>query len=104
MKDKYILDETGNPIPEPDALRWAEWFEKAGNKRQVAKTEQGGVLVSTVFLGLNHRFGDGPPLLYETMIFGGDNDDYQTRCCTRAEALEEHRKACALVRPQEEKP
>lgn len=29
------------------------------------------VNVSTVFLAIDHAFGDGPPVLYETMIFGG---------------------------------
>src|SRR6187401_652293 len=33
-----------------------------------------GTIVSTVFLGLDHSWGHGPPLLYETMVFdpGGD--------------------------------
>lgn len=30
-----------------------------------------GVWVSTVYLGFNHRFGDGPPLIFETMVFPG---------------------------------
>lgn len=30
-----------------------------------------GISVSTLFLGLDHRFyGDGPPLVFETMVFG----------------------------------
>lgn len=33
------------------------------------KTEIGDYIVSTVDLGLDHSFGDGPPLYYETMIF-----------------------------------
>jgi len=49
--------------------------------------------VSTVFLGLDHdAFGAGPPVLYETMIFGGAYDQYQMRYCTRAEATSEHEK------------
>ena len=44
-----------------------------------------------VFLGLDHSFGSGPPLLFETMIFPtGDNDEYQTRAETREQALEQH--------------
>jgi len=32
-----------------------------------------GYWVSTVWLGLNHRFGDnGPPLIFETMVFPCD--------------------------------
>jgi hypothetical protein len=29
------------------------------------------ITVSTVFLGLDHASGDGPPLLFETMVFNG---------------------------------
>lgn len=51
--------------------------------------------VSTVFLGLDHRFGgEGPPILFETMIFGGKLDQYQERCCTYAQAIEMHAIAC----------
>lgn len=28
--------------------------------------------VSTVWLGLDHSFGHGPPVVFETLIFGGD--------------------------------
>lgn len=42
---------------------------------QVARTElAGGAFVSTVFLGLNHNWWpDGPPALFETMLFGADS-------------------------------
>lgn len=48
--------------------------------------------VSTVDLGLNHAYGDGPPLYYETMIFpkGTYNDMYCNRYSTRDSALEKH--------------
>ena len=54
---------------------------------------------STVFLGLDHRFiDDGPPLLFETMIFGGDGDKDQWRCSTWEQAEAQHRRAVELVR------
>jgi hypothetical protein len=28
-----------------------------------------GKWVSTIWLGLNHQFGSGPPLIFETMVF-----------------------------------
>lgn len=64
---QYILDESGNPKPEPDLIKWATWFEKRGGR--IVKQEQvGEVWVSTVFLGLDHDFsGEGPPILWETM-------------------------------------
>lgn len=32
----------------------------------------GGIEVSTVFLGMDHAFLDGPPVLWETMVFAED--------------------------------
>jgi hypothetical protein len=60
-----------------------------------------GVEVSTVFLGLDHAWGKGPPMLFETMIFGGEHDQYQERCSTWEQAEEMHRRACALAWPKE---
>jgi hypothetical protein len=68
--DKYILDEHGNPKLEPDLITWATWYEN-GDNRRVAVTEVGEAKVSTVFLGLDHNWSGGPPVLWETMIFGG---------------------------------
>lgn len=40
------------------------------NDRIVARDVVGKVLISTVFLGLDHSFGNsGPPILFETMVF-----------------------------------
>jgi len=97
MSDKYVLDEAGNPVPCDNLLEWGRWFENAGSKRQVARDSVNGANVSTVFLGLDHSWGDGPPLLFETMIFGGPHDQYQERYSTRAEAIEGHARAVALA-------
>lgn len=51
----------------------------------------GGVSVSTVFLILDHNYFDGPPVLFETMVFGGEDDQYQARYCTYEEAVLGHR-------------
>ncbi|WP_439372903.1 hypothetical protein [Bradyrhizobium sp. DASA03120] len=66
---------------------------------RVAQTYIGDVHISTVFLGLDHRFfGDGPPLLFETMIFGGRLDEFQNRCATWDEAEAMHAEAVEQVR------
>lgn len=67
--DKYILGPDHVPIPEPDLMTWAGWFETAD--RRVARTElaDGAIEVSTVFLGLDHSFGSGVRRLFETMVF-----------------------------------
>jgi hypothetical protein len=51
----------------------------------------GVVVVSTVFLGLDHSFGEGPPLLFETMVFVNDmSGRWMDRCSTWAEAERQH--------------
>lgn len=85
-------------IFEPDWHRWCVWFE--GADRFVARTGNADLAVSTVFLGLDHNFsGRGPPLLFETMIFGGPHDGKQRRYATYDEAEAGHREATALVFP-----
>jgi hypothetical protein len=93
--DKYILGENGEPKVEPDLLKWAAWFETGD--RKIAAREENGVRVSTVFLGLDHQWGDGPPLLFETMIFGGPHDELQWRYSTRSEAMRGHDSAVDLA-------
>jgi hypothetical protein len=87
---KYILNERREPVPTDDLMGWARWIE--ANGRRVALTAlPSGHVVSTVFLGLNHQFGDGPPLLFETMVAGdGDFLGLQRRCSTWAQAEAQH--------------
>lgn len=86
--NKYIL-EGHEPKPVKDLLTWAGWFETTD--RKVARTElPDKVVVSTVFLGLNHQYGEGPPLLFETMIFGGPLDQQMNRYSTWDEAEKGH--------------
>ncbi len=49
------------------------------------------VYISTVFLAIDHSFGDGPPLLFETMVFGGELDQSQERYSTWDEAEAGHK-------------
>lgn len=96
MSDKYILD--GKTPVRADLMTWARWFEKADTARIVAKTTIDDADISTVFLGLDHRFGgDGPPLVFETMIFGGPHDGYQERYSTWDEAEAGHATSLALA-------
>jgi len=50
-----------------------------------------------VFLGLNHSFGEGPPLLFETMVFGGALDQEQARYTTWEQAEAGHKQMLARV-------
>lgn len=90
MTDKYILNGH-EPVAVHDLLEWGRWLQI--NLRHVAQDEpMPGVRVSTVFLGLDHRFGTdkGPPILFETMVFGGEFDQLQERYCTWDEAEKGH--------------
>jgi len=91
MSEKYILD--GKKVVKCDDLNtWAQWFEKAD--RKVAFDDKNGISVSTVFLGLNHNWGEGEPLIFETMIFGGPHNEDQQRYSTWEEAEIGHKKMC----------
>ncbi len=93
----WILDERGTPVLEPDITKWAQWFEKA--ERHVADEKIGESRISTVFLGLDHSFGSGPPVLWETMVFGGKLDQDQARCSgSREQAEAMHAKMVARVK------
>lgn len=87
MSDKYILVGK-KPTPVAALMEWANWFEMAN--RRVALDVVGEARISTCFLGLNHQFGGGPPILFETMVFGGTLDGEQERCSTWEQALAQH--------------
>ena len=86
----YTLDAAGEPAPCDDMLKWAIWFAQSHEVRVVAKTElPSGATVSTVFLGIDHSLRD-EPLLWETMMFGGDYDLACDRYRSRQDALVGH--------------
>jgi hypothetical protein len=95
----YILNDDKSISPVRDVSVWANWRGNDDGKHVVAHTMVNeDVFVSTVFMGLDHRiFGKGEPILFETMIFGGEHNGYQERCCTWNQALKEHSIACGMV-------
>lgn len=101
--DKYILDAKGEPLEVWDTEAWAQWFENS-ESRQVARDTIGGVAISTVFLGLDHSFhNDGPPILWETMIFGPEDipeelKGFQMRYRSREQAVKGHQLAVEKVK------
>lgn len=98
MSEYYILE--GKEIKKATLMEWAQWIERPDAKR-VNKTTYGDIQVSTVFLGLDHRFVDeGDPILFETMVFGGEHDEDTDRCCTYTEAEAMHERMCEKVKNQ----
>lgn len=91
----YILVDQ-KPVEVSDVLTWGEWFENAD--RHVAQTAVRGVRISTVFLGVDHSFGDGPPMLFETMVFGGPMDEEMARYSTWEEAEAGHKEMVQEVK------
>jgi len=85
----YRLQEDKTPV----ACNIEDINQSASNI--LAKTEleinNEKVRVSTVFLNLNHNYSDqGPPVLFETMIFGGKHDSYQDRYTSYEDAMRGH--------------
>lgn len=48
--------------------------------RHVGNETIGPARISTVFLGIDYSWGKGPPVLWETMVFGGKLDREMNRC------------------------
>ena len=96
MSMMYILDDNGNPVPENDFVTWSDKFDISN--RIIARDEVNDVLISTVFSGVDHSYVSGSdPVLFETIIFGGEYDGYQARYTTRENALKGHAEAVMNV-------
>lgn len=117
----WILDEN-NQVVKATFGEWAVWFKRNQSRhvgfdefdysreeervellpgKWLPKWKHSGYVVSTVFLGLDHNYSDeGPPILFETMIFCGDKTlhEYQERYATWKEAEVGHQLAVGLVK------
>ena len=87
---------------EPRQAEWEEYIAWMSNgfdqTRRIARSKVRGVEVSTVFLSVDHQFGSGPPILFETMIFGGDQDQEQWRYTSKAAAVVGHKRVVRALR------
>jgi hypothetical protein len=104
----YTLDDDGKPQECDNLMAWARFMEDKERRQVAAEWPVPGILVSTVFLGLDQsalalptpdgfRTFNRAPVLWETMIFGGKYDMYQERYASIEAALEGHRAAVQLV-------
>jgi len=76
-----------------------EWVELWLRDRHVGLADLGRRgLVSTVWLGHDMGMGWGPPIIFETMIFGGLLDGEQGRYSTLTQARRGHRGWVRLLR------
>ena len=74
VDDKYddAYDRQGNRITIEE---WGQLRKDRANI-VVEQTQVGVFFVSTVWLGLNHSFGDEPPVIFETMVFEQGDDNW----------------------------
>jgi hypothetical protein len=86
----YRRDGTPYPEGEQGLFEWARDLENLRIVRQ--ETLPNGYWVSTVWMGIDHRFGEGPPLIFETMVTNpsGEWEDYQERYSTENDAILGH--------------
>lgn len=105
----YLRDGVITPSDEDDLIAWAKWLED-GSHRRIAKyetkkvvqlftsVEEVDITVSTVFLAIDHNYTwEGPPVLFETMVFGGPYDESMERYETLEEAKRGHERWVAKV-------
>jgi len=102
MSHFYLLDE--NKVPyEVSVEKCYKMMDMDYDMKVVGKDMVGDILVSTVFLGLDHsHYGQEGPILFETMIFemgaiSGEFDGFQRRYKTYDEAVEGHKEALEMV-------
>ena len=90
MNYKYYIMKDKEVIATDNLYDWAAFLEH--EDRKVARTEvTKDITVSTVFLGIDHNFAkNGPPIVFETMVFGGKLDGRMERCATYLEAENMH--------------
>jgi hypothetical protein len=89
---RYILDALGEPQVSEDVHAWGEWM--ATTDRRVADdTIADGpttIRVVTEFIGIDHNFGAGPPVLWETVVTGGEFNGEKTRYASTGAAQRGH--------------
>lgn len=93
-----LYDRKGRPI---SVEEYGELTRQQDYKILKQTHLDSGIWISTVWLGLDHNYGDqGPPLIFETMVFEslhnwGSDVDVQ-RYSTEDEALKGHDELCEL--------
>jgi len=66
----HYFDKDGTSI---ELMDWAKLIENKDYCRIDETTLANGSWVSTVWLGANHQYAGGPPLIFETMVFPLEN-------------------------------
>src|SRR3990172_11732027 len=81
-----FYDKDGKPV---SLKQWAKLIEDRTYRRVAETILPDGTWISTVLLGLDHRFTmEGPPVIFETMVFP-DAENLRERDCERYATQEE---------------
>ena len=109
MTNLYYKLDGKTVVPCDGVVEFGRWFETAD--RIVKQQDVGHYFVSTVFLGIDHRFGEpGPPLVFESAVFTRETvelagkmrrglaDHSMERTPTWELALEAHQRAVAWAK------
>lgn len=102
----WRLDANDKPVPvDREDVDW-------GNRWHIRSYPMQGMQVSTIFMAIDHNYGDGPPVLFETMAFSVDKNgcvditepsqhpwhEYQERYTTKRRAENGHAIICAAIK------
>jgi hypothetical protein len=91
----WAYDIDGEPI---DLAVWSALHADPDYCRIALTAIGADVEVSTAWIGIDHSFGlGGPPLVFETMVFGGPLHEEQWRWPNRVAALAGHDQVVALA-------
>jgi hypothetical protein len=91
-----------NDVPQPvDNIN--QYLEDTGSRRVAFTNITSTISVSTVFLGINHNFDDGTPILYESLVQDTHepmDNEIMVRYETRQQAIDGHDKLCEKMKMQ----
>lgn len=97
LSTHYYLE--GKVPKRGQTLEHAKQYSEHPELKVVGKTVVDGYLVSTVFLEIDHNWGMGPPILFETMVFkDGLSDLYCDRYVTWEEAEKGHEEVVKKIK------
>jgi len=66
---RYVLSKDGEtPIESTNDDEWGLFMWDVSNRRVALETIN-GITISTIFLGIDHSYFGGSPILWETMVF-----------------------------------
>jgi hypothetical protein len=96
--DYYAIMDADHAVIPCDHETWIAYYSAGPDARRVAKWERGDVMVSTVFLAVNHGFGDYTgPLWFESLVLVGEMTGEMRRYATWDEAVAGHNELVAEV-------